>query len=111
MLHSAIQRAKQAEARERREAERHNVHIRSVLIDITLQDEPVTVLNISTNGLLASCTGKFMIGASVSIEMPDLGTLNAVIRWAGNGLIGCEFRDAIDEASFFNFLERHNLEA
>lgn len=111
MLHSAIQRAKQAEAQERREAERHNVHIRSVIIDVTMQDEKVTLLNISTKGLLASCEGKFQIGANVSVEIPDLGTLNATIRWAGNSLIGCEFRDAIDESSFFNFLEAQKMAA
>jgi hypothetical protein len=105
MLHSAIERAQRAVKTERRDGERHDVHIRSVVIDTTLQDERITIVNISMRGLLASGKGKFQIGATVNFDIPDLGAINATIRWAGNGLLGCEFRDPIDPASFFHFVE------
>ncbi len=111
MLHSAIKRARQAETTERRAAERHNVHIRSLIMDVTLQDENITIVNISTQGLLASGEGKFQVGALVSIDIPDLGRTKAEIRWAGNGLLGCAFSDPIDEDSFFHFIGQRRLAA
>jgi hypothetical protein len=106
MLHTAIERARRASKTERRTTERHPVHIRSVMVDATMQDEKITIINISTQGLLASATGKFQIGALVNVDIADLGRINATIRWAGNGLLGCEYRDPIDEAAFFQFIAK-----
>jgi hypothetical protein len=104
MLHSAIERARRQNIVEQRKAARHVVHIRSVMIDVELNAEPITILNLSTNGLMASTPGKFQIGAICNIEIPELGQVAAIIRWSGNGVVGCEFSDLIDDESFFSYL-------
>jgi hypothetical protein len=107
MLHSPIERARRGVAAERRAAERHPVHIRSVMMDVTMSEEAVTVLNISTTGFLAEATGKFQIGSVVTVQLPAIGSKTATIRWCGNGVIGCEFEAYIEEAPFLAAFNSH----
>ncbi len=101
-----VDRHDEASEEDRRAAPRFPVHIRSIILDATLNDHSITIINISTQGLLAQSTNTFEVGALVAIDAPGLGHLNAVIRWSGSGLIGCEFIDPIDPDSFFSFIEK-----
>ncbi len=103
MLHSAINRAHRNVVSERRVTDRYPVHIQAIMIDGLQMGEPVTIINISTQGLLAVGKGKFIIGAPVAFDLSEFGRLEAEIRWAGNGLIGCAFRDPIDDLLFTEF--------
>jgi hypothetical protein len=100
MLNSAIARAQRYALAERRAADRHDVKISSTMIDATLQREPVTIINMSQQGLLATAVGKYMVGAYVTLELPLLGATQAVIRWSGKGLIGCELLSPIGDDPF-----------
>jgi hypothetical protein len=104
MLNSAIARAQKQARLDRRATERKPVHIRSVMVDITMADEQVTITNISTLGVLIEGRGKYQVGARISISLPYLGTTDAVIRWSGKGLIGCEFIEPLDEEDFFDVM-------
>lgn len=106
MADKLVDRSDEASEADRRAAPRFPVHIRSIILDATLDDQTITIINISTQGLLAQSTHALQIGASVAIDVPGLGHLNAVIRWSGSGLIGCEFVDSIDPDSFFSFIEK-----
>ncbi len=106
MLHSAIQRARNQSLIERRSAERYAVHIPCNIVDATMQEELILVENISINGLLAHASGKFQIGAEVRITLSELGEVDAVIRWCGNGRLGCEFNEPIEDCRFARFISR-----
>jgi hypothetical protein len=106
MLNSAISRAQLFANDDRRTVERHDVSIQCTIQDATLHSARVTITNISKQGLLASVSGKYVVGAYVSLDLPFLGPVDAIIRWAGNGLVGCEFRATIGDNPFFGFLDR-----
>jgi hypothetical protein len=100
MLNSAIARARRFALAERRAEDRHDVKIDSIMFDSTSLSEPVTIINMSQQGLLATAVGKYMVGAYVTLELPLLGATEAVIRWAGKGLIGCELIAPIGDGPF-----------
>lgn len=110
MLNSAISRAQRVAREDRRSVGRHKVIIPSVMTDATLYGEHVTVTNISKHGLLASGFSKYRVGAEVSLALPDLGQVDAIIRWAGNGLVGCEFLDTFSDDQLFALLDTVALE-
>jgi hypothetical protein len=87
---------------ERRHNERFDVLIHTQIWDKNNNVEPITITNISPVGLLAKGKGKYQIGATVRFDLYGFGNKDAVIRWAGNGLIGCEFLAPISERMFQN---------
>jgi PilZ domain len=103
MLHSMTEYARVTQP-DRRGATRHDVHIRSVMMDVMIEKDVVAVINISTTGLLAEAKAHYRVGDIVTIDVPNLGQINGVVRWHDKTLIGCEFRDPIDTDSFFHFM-------
>jgi hypothetical protein len=65
----------------------------AVNADTTLDDGSGRVLqarlwNISEGGFMAECEEKLPVGARISIELPDRGTVRAEVRWALGWRIG-----------------------
>lgn len=53
------------------------------------------VVNISEDGLMARCEAVLQPGDVISIDLPDIGRMDAQIRWALGGRIGCQFEQRI----------------
>jgi hypothetical protein len=104
MLNTALNRArsyaKAIELAERRQNERHSVFVQAMMRDINNDCVPIVVSNISPIGLLAEGYGKYRIGAPVTLDLPGFGDTDAIIRWAGQDMVGCEFVEPIDVALF-----------
>jgi len=66
-----------------------------VLIETQLRVDdvvyPFEVLNISTMGFMGSSALTLLMGATVEIELPGLGFVDAHIRWALAGKVGVQF--------------------
>ena len=65
----------------------------AVNADTTLDDGSGRVLqarlwNISDGGFMAECEEKLPVGARISIELPDRGTVRAEVRWVLGWRIG-----------------------
>lgn len=58
--------------------------------------EEVILENIGTRGFGIRCFSTPAIGSSIVLEMPDIGSVTAVVRWAFCGRAGGVFRDQID---------------
>lgn len=52
---------------------------------------PFAVLNISTMGFMGSSALILLIGATVEVDLPGLGFVDAHIRWALAGQVGVQF--------------------
>jgi hypothetical protein len=57
--------------------------------------------NISEGGFMAECEEKLPVGARISIDLPDRGTVRAEVRWALGWRIGAMILpdDEADEGS------------
>lgn len=70
-----------------------------VLIDTHLRvgDEtyPFEVLNISTAGFMGCSALTLLMGATVEIDLPGMGFVDAHIRWALAGQIGLQFAEQL----------------
>jgi hypothetical protein len=58
----------------------------------------ISVRNISPDGFMGECGTPLAQGAWLGIDMPGYGIARAVVRWSGDGEIGCKFRRKIDLA-------------
>lgn len=64
-----------------------------------LQDDriaPISVRNISANGFMAATDEDVEIGSSFGVEIPTLGIVRAVVRWAESGKMGVQFRTPLN---------------
>ncbi len=109
MQHSALKRAQtyaqNIHLNERRQTVRYPIQIHTAIWDKNYHIEPVLITNISPDGLLAEGRGKYQIGAHVSFALPQLGDKEAIIRWSGNNLIGCEFLAPMSEEFFHDLIQ------
>lgn len=58
------------------------------------------VINISALGLMGRVNADVRKGDAVVIELPQVGTVKAVVRWVENGRIGMEFVAPIPAADY-----------
>jgi hypothetical protein len=94
-----------AYASERRE-DRDEVHHRTRAVTAGGASLPVTVVNISPNGLMARCEAAVEPGTRLGFFLPGLQPLNAEVRWVLGGRIGCEFERSIPPAAYYALLAR-----
>ena len=52
---------------------------------------PVVVRDMSDEGLMIVTDSSCPPGTQVSIELPELGRVEAIVRWAEDGCLGAEF--------------------
>lgn len=56
----------------------------------------IRVINISSLGLMCRTDAQLLIGERVSVWLPIVKDLQAEVRWAEDGRVGVEFRQAIE---------------
>ena len=77
-------------------AYRRGVSIPAALL---LSDERVleiTVRNLSPRGCMGQCAATLGEGERVGIDLPGYGIAPAIVRWSGDGEVGCQFRRPVD---------------
>jgi PilZ domain len=89
---------------DRRQDPRFDTKFRAVLIESDVFGKQVQIVNIARMGFLAQTRLSYESGSEISLDLPGLGHVSAMVVWCANGLLGGRFRDAIDEYSFGDFL-------
>ncbi|GAA4777075.1 hypothetical protein GCM10023219_26180 [Stakelama sediminis] len=87
-----------------RSVDRDTVQYRTRLIGPDAQQISVLIVNISACGLMMRCDTELAEGDSVEISLPKLGNIDAEVRWWLGGRMGCQFRQVIDRAQYFDML-------
>lgn len=67
---------------------------------------PVTIVNLSPNGLMARCDEMPGAGERLTVTLPIVGLVRAEVRWALAGRIGCQLDAAIPTTSYYELLAR-----
>lgn len=62
------------------------------------------IVNISAQGLMARCEVPYVVDDRIKIMLPVVGVVMAEIRWSLGGRIGCELRETIDLADYYDVL-------
>lgn len=62
------------------------------------------IVNISPHGLMARCEVCPAVGRRLRVTLPKVGAIDAEVRWAMGGRIGCEFAEPIDLAGYYDLL-------
>jgi hypothetical protein len=67
---------------------------------------PVSMLivNMSAMGLMARTEAPLVVGDRVRLMLPVIGSIDADIRWALGGRVGCELGRTIDLADYYELL-------
>ena len=61
---------------------------------------PVVIENLSANGFMAKCGGELAANTWLGVELPGCGIVRALVRWAEDGEVGCQFRKPIELDKF-----------
>ncbi|MEL7188823.1 MAG: helix-turn-helix domain-containing protein [Pseudomonadota bacterium] len=59
----------------------------------------VTIHNLSVAGLLLETDAELVIGESLTVELPEIGTVAANVVWHSGDLYGCAFEQALSEGA------------
>lgn len=59
----------------------------------------VTLLNLSTTGVLLRTPEKLRLGERVRLSFPDRHRVTATVVWTGEGLFGCRFETPVSQAT------------
>jgi hypothetical protein len=90
---------------ELRAAPRDEVHYRTRGTAADGRTLALLVVNISAMGMMARCEGtSFAVGDRLKVRLPVVGTIEAEVRWALGGRIGCELGRAIDLPAYYSLL-------
>lgn len=65
---------------------------------------PLTIVNISSHGLMARCEAAIEAGERLNAALPVVGTVRAVVRWSLGGRIGCQLDQAIPVTRYYELL-------
>lgn len=60
--------------------------------------DPVTILNISSTGMLIESRTTMLIGSTFLVQLPNLASLTAEVVWNRGDFYGCEFDRSISGA-------------
>lgn len=61
-------------------------------------DIPLTLLNLSTTGMLLSSPRALRVGDRVEVDLPDIGETAAQVMWSDTDEYGCQFLRPIPES-------------
>lgn len=62
-------------------------------------DHRATIANLSRNGMLIETPNALSVGESIDVELPETGTVAAVVVWTRRTLSGCEFKHPLSQAA------------
>jgi len=71
--------------------------------------QPITIKDMSTGGLQATCFNVPVEGEQISIRFENGRNVRGVIRWSRKGIFGVEFHTAIDVVSVTENVKSHPL--
>ncbi len=74
---------------------RQTVFLRTRIRQVNGQDASVTIVNVSPRGFMARSDAEHADGDLVSVRLPLIGLLDAEVRWALGGRIGCRLMHPI----------------
>lgn len=66
--------------------------------NIASDQASVTVLDISTSGLLLKTDEELGVGETIEIYLPGANEVSAIVRWSRHGLFGCQFIAPVSDA-------------
>ena len=89
---------------ESRGEHRDEVHHRTRAIGADGRGHTLLLVNISARGLMARCEAPFAVGDRIQVRMPVVGPVDAEVRWALGGRIGCQLDATIPLASYYAVL-------
>lgn len=99
MPHASVQSVAQ-EYLNRRQHEREDVFLHTV-ISIGRDDYvPADLVNISTSGFLVRCNRSFQRKDRLRIALPMLGDMPAEVMWCLAGCVGCQLVYPVKEQDF-----------
>lgn len=87
-----------------RRAEREEVGYRTSAVALDGGHHTLLVVNISPQGLMARCEDPLAAGNRIRVRLPEVGAIEARVRWSLGGRLGCEFPEPIDLASYYDLL-------
>lgn len=82
-----------------RSAERRGLRLETSGFGVDAEVANVTIHNISAAGLLLETALFLSKGEQLAIELPEAGTVAAVVVWRSERLYGCAFEEAIGPAA------------
>ena len=65
---------------------------------------PLVVVNTSAGGLMARCETRVEPGDRLRIDLPVVGAVQAEVRWALGGRIGCRFLATLGLGQYYELL-------
>lgn len=83
---------------------REEVHHRTRATGPDGRAHSLLLVNISARGLMARCEAPFAVGDRLRVQLPVLGSVDAEIRWALGGRIGCQLDAIIPLADYYALL-------
>jgi hypothetical protein len=87
-----------------RRTEREEVGYRTSAVAVDGGHHTLLVVNISPHGLMARCEEPLAAGNRIWVRLPEVGAIEAHVRWSLGGRLGCEFYEAIDLAGYYDLL-------
>lgn len=83
---------------------RHDVHHRLRVRTGHTGHHTLTIVNLSVQGFMARSDQDFAAGDRLFVPLPGNGTVEAEVRWALGGRIGCRLDRALPIAAFYTML-------
>ena len=71
--------------------------------------QPVTIRDISSGGLQATCFNLPKIGEQIAIRFENDRTVHGVVKWTQKGIFGVEFRVPVNVAMITENVSAHPL--
>lgn len=59
---------------------------------------PLTLVNLSSTGMLLSCPRALNVGDQVRVDLPEIGSTAAQVVWCETDEYGCQFLEPIPES-------------
>ncbi|MCU6452802.1 PilZ domain-containing protein [Sphingomonas sp. A2-49] len=61
---------------------------------------PVLIVNLSPHGLMIRSDMAVDVGATLRVQLPVVGEVRAIVRWALGGRIGCQLDTPVPAGSY-----------
>ena len=65
---------------------------------------PLVIVNTSAGGMMARCEARVEQGDRLRIDLPVVGPVQAEVRWALGGRVGCRFVATMGTAHYYEVL-------
>ncbi|HEY0625783.1 MAG TPA: PilZ domain-containing protein [Allosphingosinicella sp.] len=73
------------------ESDRFYTHLRTTIFSEDSLPMPVLLKDISSGGFMGECPNFVRIGSCISIHLPVIGSVEALVVWALQGRLGARF--------------------